>query len=394
MSFAKKVVNQIDVRGKRVFVRVDFNVPLDENRNITDDARIVKSLPTIQYLVNKGACVVLASHLGRPKGRRTPEYSLAPAANRLGELLGKNVSLASDCVGPQTEKEVAALLPGDVIMLENLRFHAEEEKNDPEFCKQLAKLADVYVNDAFGTAHRAHASTEGITHFLSPKVAGFLIKKELDYLGGALESPKRPFIAILGGAKVDTKVGVIENLMKRVDKLLIGGGMIYTFYKAMRYEIGASLFDEKGFAKAKELLAEKDKKLVLPVDCLVADKFDAAAATRVVAANAIPAGWQGVDIGPETVKIYCSEIARAGTVIWNGPVGVFEIEPFAAGTKKIAQALAQSDAVSIIGGGETAAAVKQFGLDDDMSHVSTGGGASLEFLEGIVLPGIAALDDA
>jgi len=394
MSFAKRVVDQIDVKGKRVFVRVDFNVPLDDNRNITDDARIVKSLPTIQYLVNKSARVILASHLGRPKGQRQAKYSLAPTAKRLGELLGKAVTLAPDCVGPGTEQVVAGMQAGDVVLLENLRFHAEEEQNDPEFCKQLAKLADLYVNDAFGTAHRAHASTEGVTRFLSPKVAGFLIKKELDYLGGALESPKRPFIAILGGAKIDTKVGVIENLLKRVDKLLIGGGMAYTFYKAMGYEIGTSLFDEKGFAKAQELVGRKGTKLVLPVDCVVADKFEASAATKVVAANAIPAGWQGVDIGPQTVKQYCDEIAKAGTVIWNGPVGVFEMEPFAKGTKEIAQALAQSEAVSIIGGGETAAAVKQFGLDDAMTHVSTGGGASLEFLEGIVLPGIAALDDA
>ena len=394
MSFAKKTVDQIDVKGKRVFVRVDFNVPLDEARNITDDARIVKSLPTIQYLVNKGAKVILASHLGRPKGQRKMEYSQAPAVKRLSELLGKNVTLAPDCIGPDTEQVVAEMQPGDVVMLENLRFHAEEEKNDPEFCKSLAKLADVYVCDAFGTAHRAHASTEGITHFLSPKVAGFLIKKELDYLGGALEAPKRPFIAILGGAKVDTKVGVIENLMKKVDKLLIGGGMSYTFYKAMGYEIGGSLFDEKGFEKAKQLLAANNDKLVLPVDCVVADKFDAAANTKVVKADGITEGWQGVDIGPETIKLFTGIIAGAGTVIWNGPVGVFEMEPFAEGTKKIAKALADSNAVTIIGGGETAAAVKEFGFEDSMSHVSTGGGASLEFLEGIVLPGIAALDEA
>ena len=394
MGFAKKVVDQIDVKDKRAFVRVDFNVPLDEHQSITDDARIVKSLPTIQYLVNKGAKVVLASHLGRPKGQPKPEYSLAPTAKRLGELLGKSVLLAPDCIGEETEKLIASMHSGDVVMLENLRFHAEEEKNDPAFCQALAKLADLYVCDAFGTAHRAHASTEGITRYLSPKVAGFLIKKELDYLGGALESPKRPFVAILGGAKVDTKVGVIENLLKKVDKLLIGGGMAYTFYKAKGYEIGNSLFDEKGFEKAKQLLAEVSDKLVLPPDCLIADKFDAAADTRTVAADAIPAGWMGMDIGPEAVKLYSNIIANAGTVIWNGPVGVFEMEAFAEGTKKIAKALADSNAVSIIGGGETAAAVKEFGFEDSMSHVSTGGGASLEFLEGIELPGIAALDEA
>lgn len=394
MGFAKKVVDQIDVKDRRAFVRVDFNVPLDEHQSITDDARIVKSLPTIQYLVNKGAKVVLASHLGRPKGQPKPEYSLAPTAKRLGELLGKSVLLAPDCIGEETEKLVATMHSGDVVMLENLRFHAEEEKNDPTFCQALAKLADLYVCDAFGTAHRAHASTEGITRYLSPKVAGFLIKKELDYLGGALESPKRPFVAILGGAKVDTKVGVIENLLKKVDKLLIGGGMAYTFYKAKGYEIGNSLFDEKGFEKAKQLLAEVSDKLVLPTDCIIADKFDAAANTRTVAADAMPAGWMGMDIGPESVKLYSNIIASAGTVIWNGPVGVFEMEAFAGGTKLIARALANSNAVSIIGGGETAAAVKEFGFEDSMSHVSTGGGASLEFLEGIELPGIAALDEA
>lgn len=393
MSFAKKVVDQIDVKGKRVFVRCDFNVPL-EGETITDDIRVVSAMPTINHLVKNGAKVILASHLGRPKGEPKPEFSLKPVAKRLSELLGKEVKLTPDCVGPEAEKMVAAMKDGDVILLENLRFHKQEEKNDPEFCKALAKLAEVYVSDAFGTSHRAHASTEGVMKYLSPCVAGFLIKKELDYLGKALAQPKRPFLAILGGAKVDTKVGVIKALLEKVDQLAIGGGMMLTFAKAQGHEIGKSLFDEPGFEVAKKLLAEKNDNLLLPVDTVVADKFDAAANSKTVDINAIPADWLGMDIGPKTVAILVNAIMKAGTVVWNGPMGVFEMDKFEAGTKAVAEALAKSDCISIIGGGDSAAAIKKFNLEDKMTHISTGGGASLEFLEGQVLPGIAALDDA
>ncbi len=393
MSFAKKIVNQVDVQGKRVFVRVDFNVPLS-GTVITDDNRIVQALPTIQHLVKQGAKVLLASHLGRPKEGPDPAFSLAPAAKRLGELLGQPVQMAPDCVGPEVKALVDAMKPGDVLMLENVRFHKGETKNDPELSKQMAELADVYVNDAFGSAHRAHCSTEGIAAFVRPAVAGFLIQKELDYLGNALDNPKRPFVAILGGAKVDTKIGVIESLLPKVDKLILGGGMAYTFYKAMGYEIGASLFDEAGFEKAKALLAAKNDKLVLPIDCLVADKFEAGAQTQAVGVDGIPAGWQGVDIGPKSVALFKDIIASAGTVVWNGPVGVFEIDDFAKGSLAVAEALAASSAITVIGGGDSAAAIKKFGLEAKMSHISTGGGASLEFLEGKVLPGIATLDNA
>jgi phosphoglycerate kinase len=393
MSFAKKIVNQVDVQGKRVFVRVDFNVPLS-GTVITDDNRIVQALPTIQHLVKQGAKVLLASHLGRPKEGPDPAFSLAPAAKRLGELLGQPVQMAPDCVGPEVKALVDAMKPGDVLMLENVRFHKGETKNDPELSKQMAELADVYVNDAFGSAHRAHCSTEGIAAFVRPAVAGFLIQKELDYLGNALDNPKRPFVAILGGAKVDTKIGVIESLLPKVDKLILGGGMAYTFYKAMGYEIGDSLFDEAGFEKAKALLAAKNDKLVLPVDCLVADKFEAGAKTQAVDISGIPAGWQGVDVGPKSVALFSDIIASAGTVVWNGPVGVFEIDDFAKGSQAVAEALAASSAITVIGGGDSAAAIKKFGLEAKMSHISTGGGASLEFLEGKVLPGIATLDNA
>lgn len=393
MSFAKKIVNQVDVQGKRVFVRVDFNVPLS-GTVITDDNRIVQALPTIQHLVKQGAKVLLASHLGRPKEGPDPAFSLAPAAKRLGELLGQPVQMAPDCVGPEVKALVDAMKPGDVLMLENVRFHKGETKNDPELSKQMAELADVYVNDAFGSAHRAHCSTEGIAAFVRPAVAGFLIQKELDYLGNALDNPKRPFVAILGGAKVDTKIGVIESLLPKVDKLILGGGMAYTFYKAMGYEIGDSLFDEAGFEKAKALLAAKNDKLVLPIDCLVADKFEAGAKTQAVDISGIPAGWQGVDVGPKSVALFKDIIASAGTVVWNGPVGVFEIDDFAKGSQAVAEALAASSAITVIGGGDSAAAIKKFGLEAKMSHISTGGGASLEFLEGKVLPGIATLDNA
>ena len=393
---AKLTVDKQDAKGKRVFVRVDFNVPIEKGI-ITDDMRIRGALPTIKLLVERQAKVILASHLGRPKGGPSPEFSLAPAAKRLSELLGKPVTMAPDCIGPEVEKLVSGMKNGDVLMLENVRFHKGEEKNDPEFAKALASLADMYVDDAFGTAHRAHASTEGITHFLKgPFAAGFLIQKELKYLGDALDKPERPFLAILGGKKVADKIGVIRNLLKKVDSLIIGGGMAYTFYKAQGLEIGTSLFDQEAFETAKEILKEfggKPEKILLPVDCLVADKFDVSANTKVVAANAIPAGWQGVDIGPESIEIFINKIKRAKTIVWNGPMGVFEIDKFAEGTRKIAEAMAQSEAVTVIGGGDSAAALEKFGLAGKMTHVSTGGGASLEFLEGITLPGIAVLTD-
>jgi len=394
---AKKTVKNIDVKGKRVFVRVDFNVPLDENLKITDDLRIVESLPTIKYLMGQNAKIILASHLGRPKGEKNPKMSLKPVAGRLSELLNEPVKFAPDCIGPEVTKMCEELKPGEVILLENLRFYKEEEKNDEGFCKKLAELAEIYVNDAFGTAHRAHSSTQGITKFIKTCVAGFLIEKELKYLGEALEKPDRPLLAILGGAKVSTKIGVIENLLNKVDILLIGGGMTFTFLKAQDLEIGKSLLEEETVPEAKKLL-EKFKtakaKVLLSVDSLIADKFEEGANTKVVSVDNIPAGWQGVDIGPETLELFESEIKKARTIIWNGPVGVFEIDKFASGTKKIAELLANSSAITIIGGGDTAAAVSNFGFGDKMTHISTGGGASLEFLEGIVLPGIDALNNA
>lgn len=394
---AKKTVKNIDVKGKRVFVRVDFNVPLDENLKITDDLRIVESLPTIKYLMGQNAKIILASHLGRPKGEKNPKMSLKPVAGRLSELLNEPVKFAPDCIGPEVTKMCEELKPGEVILLENLRFYKEEEKNDEGFCKKLAELAEIYVNDAFGTAHRAHSSTQGITKFIKTCVAGFLIEKELKYLGEALEKPDRPLLAILGGAKVSTKIGVIENLLNKVDILLIGGGMTFTFLKAQDLEIGNSLLEEETVPEAKKLL-EKFKtakaKVLLSVDSLIADKFEEGANTKVVSVDNIPAGWQGVDIGPETLELFESEIKKARTIIWNGPVGVFEIDKFASGTKKIAELLANSSAITIIGGGDTAAAVSNFGFGDKMTHISTGGGASLEFLEGIVLPGIDALNNA
>jgi len=395
----KKTIEDIDVKGKRVLVRVDFNVPQDETGKITDDRRIRAALPTIQYLINQGAKVILASHLGRPKGK--PEdrekFTLKPVAERLSELLGKPVTLAPDCVGPEVEKMVHAMKDGDVLLLENVRFHPEEEKNDPEFAKKLASLAEVYVNDAFGTAHRAHASTEGVTQYL-PGVAGYLMQKEIEYLGGALANPKRPFIAVLGGAKVKDKIPVIENLVGKVDKLIIGGGMAYTFLKAQGREIGQSLLDADSLDFCREMLAKAGDKILLPVDVVVADgnpfeKGPDAVQTKVVPVDAIPADWQGVDIGPETQKRFAEAVKGAGTVVWNGPMGIFEFEKFAVGTRAMAQALADSAAVTIVGGGDSAAAVEQLGFADKMTHISTGGGASLEFLEGRVLPGVAALQD-
>lgn len=405
---AKLSVSQIDAKGKRVLVRCDFNVPLDKSQKITDDARITESLPTIKHLVDSGARVILASHLGRPDGKPEPTMSLKPVAKRLGELLGRNVALAPDCVGPEVKKMVDALKDGDVLLLENVRFHKEEdEKKNKEtkkfsdarqnFAKELAGLAEVYVNDAFGTAHRDHVSTCGVTQFLKPNAAGFLIEKELKYLKEALDNPKRPLVAILGGAKVGSKIGVIRALLGKVDTLILGGGMVYTFYKARGLEIGKSLFDEESFEVAKQLEEEfksAKAKVLFPEDVLVADKFDANANTKVVDVTNIPADMEGVDIGPKTLKLFQEEIAKAGTVVWNGPVGVFEIEAFAKGTRGVADALAKSSAITIIGGGDSAAAIGKFGLKDQMTHISTGGGASLEFLEGKKLPGIEALDEA
>ena len=390
MSLSKKTVRDIDVTGKKVLVRCDFNVPLEQGK-ITDDRRITEALPTIKYLIEHGATVILASHLGRPKGV-TPEFSLSPVAARLSELLGKKVPLLPDCVGPEVESLVGSAVPGDVLLLENVRFHPEEEKNDPAFAEQLASLADIYVNDAFGTAHRAHASTEGVAHLL-PGVAGFLIEKEINYLGQAVENPKRPFIAIMGGSKVKDKIALIDNLLPKVDRLIIGGGMAYTFLKAQGYEIGSSLLDAASIDYALQLFQDNPEKIVLPVDFVVADAFSPDANTAIVAADSIPADMMGLDIGPLTRELFKGIILEAGTSLWNGPVGVFEMTAFAAGTIAVAEALAESHALTIVGGGDSAAAVDKFGVADKMSHVSTGGGASLEFLEGKILPGIAALQD-
>lgn len=390
MALDKKTIRDIDVKGKTVLVRCDFNVPLD-GTTITDDTRIVAALPTITYLRDHGAKIVLCSHLGRPKGV-TPALSLKPVADRLYELLRATVQLLPDCVGPVVAAEIKLGVPGSIMLLENVRFHPEEEANNPEFAKQLASLADIFVNDAFGTAHRAHASTEGVAHYI-PGVAGFLIEKEIAYLGGALENPKRPFVAIMGGAKVKDKIKVIDSLLPKVDKLVIVGGMSYTFYKSMGKEIGGSLLDETSLDYCKKLLAKHGDKIVLPVDVVVAPEFAADAPPTVVDIDHIPADQEGLDIGPKTREAVAAIVKTAGTVIWNGPAGVFEFDVFAEGTKAIAEALAASDAVSIIGGGDSAAAVEKFGLADKMSHVSTGGGASLEFLEGTPLPGIVALQD-
>jgi phosphoglycerate kinase len=400
MSTGKKLfVEDLDTAGKRVIMRVDFNVPLKDGK-VESDKRLKESLPTIEYLRKKGAKVILMSHLGRPDGKRVPDMSLRPVADALSALLGAPVAFADDCVGPAAEKAVAALQPGGVLLLENLRFHAEEEENDPAFAKQLAALADVYVNDAFGSAHRAHASTEGITKFVPQAASGYLMKKELDYLGDALGNPKRPFVAIIGGSKVSGKIDVIKNLLPRVDKLLIGGGMTYTFLKAQGLEIGKSIVENDKIDLARSLLADAGGKLVLGTDCVVTDKLDfkgrTVGATKVVARNAIPADWEAVDIGPETVAAFTQTILGAKTIVWNGPVGVFEIDATAKGTIAVAEALAKATAAgatTIIGGGDSASAVKKAGVASKVSHVSTGGGASLEYLEGKVLPGVAALTD-
>ena len=391
----KKTIRDISVSGKKVLVRVDFNVPLDENKNITDETRINAALPTIQYLLENGAAVILCSHLGRPKGEFNMKYSLAPVAARLKELFPGKVTFAEDVIGPSAQAAVANIKSGDIVLLENLRFHAEEEKNDADFAKKLAAYADIYVNDAFGTAHRAHASTAGVAEYL-PAVAGFLIGKELDIMGKALENPERPFVAILGGKKVSDKIGVINNLLEKVDNLIIGGAMAFTFYKAMGLEIGKSLLEEEKVELAKSLMEKaqaKGVKLLLPVDTIVADKFGEDANIKNVPRDQIPADWEGLDIGEKSRELFAEAIKGAKTVIWNGPMGVFEIEKFAGGTKAVAAALAQCQGTTIIGGGDSAAACEQFGLKDKMTHISTGGGASLEFLEGKVLPGVAVIED-
>ncbi|KAI3838544.1 hypothetical protein MKX03_016246 [Papaver bracteatum] len=402
VSMAKKSVGDLsasELKGKRVFLRADLNVPLDDNQNITDDTRIRAAIPTIKHLMANGAKVILTSHLGRPKGV-TPKFSLAPLVPRLSELLGITVEKADDCIGSDVEKLVAALPEGGVLLLENVRFYKEEEKNEPEFAKKLASLADLYVNDAFGTAHRAHASTEGVTKYLKPSVAGFLLQKELDYLVGAVSSPKRPFAAIVGGSKVSSKIGVIESLLEKCDILLLGGGMIFTFYKAQGLSVGSSLVEEDKLELATSLLEKAKAKgvsLLLPSDVVIADKFAPDANSKIVPASEIPDGWMGLDIGPDSIKTFNDALDTTKTVIWNGPMGVFEMEKFAAGTEAIANKLAElsgKGVTTIIGGGDSVAAVEKVGVADVMSHISTGGGASLELLEGKALPGVLALDEA
>jgi phosphoglycerate kinase len=387
----KKTIRDVDVQGKRVLVRVDFNVPL-QNGVITDDTRIQAALPTINYLLEQGAALILCSHLGRPKGKVVPELKMDPVAARLSELLGRPVKKLDACTGPEVEAAVQAMQPGDVILLENTRFNPEEKANDPEFSKQLASLADIAVNDAFGTAHRAHASNVGVASYMT-SVAGFLMEKEIEYLGNATANPERPFVAILGGAKISSKIGVIESLLTKCDRLLIGGGMANTFFKAMGFEVGDSLVEDDVVATAKSLLDDAGSQLVLPVDVVVADAFDNEAKAKTVAPNEVSAGWRILDIGPKTVQTFESALGAAKTVVWNGPMGVFEMPNFAKGTFAVAETLAKLDATTIIGGGDSASAVKQAGVASKMSHVSTGGGASLEFLEGKTLPGVAALAD-
>ena len=390
----KQTVQDIDIKNKRVLMRVDYNVPLDENLKITDDARIVKSLDTVKYILKENAKLILMSHLGRPKGGSDTKLSLKPAAERLSKLLGKNVELTSDCIGTEAENKVKALKNGEVLMLENLRFHSEEEKNDPAFAKKLASYGDVYVNDAFGTAHRAHASTEGVTKYL-PAVAGFLLAKEIEYFEKVVSNPDRPFVTILGGAKVSDKIKLISNLLNKADILLIGGAMAYTFYKVLGIGIGNSKFDPAGVEAAKDALAlskSKNVPIILPVDRVIAEKMEKGTPTKVISTD-IPDGWSGFDIGPESVKKFKEVLAKAKTILWNGPLGLFEIPPFDQGTKEVAEYIVTLKATTIIGGGDTAAAITKFGLEDKMSHVSTGGGASLEYLEGTVLPGVAALRD-
>ena len=393
-SLNKKTIEDVCVEGKRVLVRCDFNVPLKEGK-ITNDKRIVAALPTIKYLLDNNAKVILCSHLGRPKGEFLPEFSLAPVAARLSELLGKEVKMAKDVVGEDAKALAAALENGDVMLLENVRYHKEETKNVPEFSKELASLAEIYVNDAFGTAHRAHSSTAGVADYL-PAVCGYLIQKEISIMGDALNAPKRPLVAILGGAKVSDKIGVINNLLEKVDTLIVGGGMAYTFFKALGHTVGTSICEDDKVELAKEMLAKaeaKGVKFLLPVDNKIGDDFAEDCNKQVNDGRDIPDGWQGLDIGPKSIALFCDAVKDAGTVIWNGPMGVFEFAAFAEGTMEVAKAIAATDAISIIGGGDSVAAVTKLGFADKMTHISTGGGASLEFLEGLELPGIAALNN-
>ena len=391
----KKTVKDIDLKGKKVFVRCDFNVPMDENQVITDNRRIVAALPTIKYLLENNCKVILCSHLGRPKGEVKPEFSLKPVAKELGKLLGKDIKMAEDVIGESAKSLAASLQEGEVMLLENVRFHREETDNDPEFAKELASLAEIFVNDAFGAAHRAHASTAGIAEYL-PAVSGFLIEKELTFLGNAIFKPERPFVAILGGAKVSDKIGVIDSLLDKVDVLMIGGGMAYTFFKAQGYSVGNSLCEEDKVdlaLDAMEKAKNKGVKLILPIDTKIGKEFKPDTESKTVAWTEIPDEWEGFDIGEKTIEIFKEEVRKAKTVIWNGPLGLFEFDQFAIGTNEIAKELAQIDATTIIGGGDSAAAVEKVGLADKMTHISTGGGASLEFLEGKKLPGIECLMD-
>ncbi len=392
---SKLSIDELDIKGKRVFIRADFNVPLDDNLRITDDGRIRSTLPTINYAIDEGAKVILASHLGRPKGKPDPRFSLAPVAKRLHRLLDKEVVFAPDCVGPQVESLVAKMKGGDVVLLENLRFHPEEEKNEESFARSLANLADFFVNDAFGAAHRAHASTAGITKFL-PSAAGFLMKKEIEYLKGVVNAPIRPFVAILGGAKVSGKIGVLEHLEAKVDKVLIGGGMAFTFIKAMGYEVGDSLVENDMLETAQRIrkkLKNAGIKFYLPVDCVIAQTLEPGAETKIVPTMEIPKGWRALDIGPATVKLFSEALANAKTILWNGPMGIFEIDAFSRGTFAIAHSVADAYALTIVGGGDTDLAVHRAGVSDALSFISTGGGASLQLLEGKELPGIAALTE-
>lgn len=389
--FNKKMVTDLDVKGKKVLVRVDFNVPIKDGK-ITDDTRITAALPTIQYLLDHGAAVILASHLGRPKSPADAQFSLKPAAKYLDKFIKGLVRFAEDCIGPIAEAAAAALKPGQVLVLENTRFHPEEEKNDPEMAKALAALADLYVNDAFGTAHRAHASTAGVANYL-PSAAGFLMEKEIKYLGNAIANPVRPFVAILGGAKISDKIGVIENLLKIADKILIGGGMANTFLAAQGYAMADSLVEKDVLDTAKDLLAKAEGKILLPSDMVLGNAFDAEAKMKTVDVGDVPDGWRILDIGPKSVEAFGAEVAKAGTVVWNGPMGVFEFPRFAKGTFAIAQAVADSHAISVIGGGDSVSAINKSGLSDKITHISTGGGASLEMLEGLELPGVTILQD-
>lgn len=391
----KKTVKDIDVKGKKVLVRCDFNVPQDENQNITDTRRIVSAIPTIKYLLDNGAKVILCSHLGRPKGEVKKEYSLAPVAKELENILKIPVKLADDIVGESAKKLTKDMKEGEVVLLENVRFDAREEKNEPEFAKQLASLAEIYVNDAFGTSHRAHASTAGVADYL-PAVSGFLIEKELTFLGNALDEPKRPFIAVLGGKKVSDKIDIVDSLIEKVDTLIIGGGMAYTFFKAQGYNVGDSICEEDKLDLALNLMEKAEKrnvKLMLPVDTKIGKEYNKDTESKTVKCTEIPDGWEGFDIGEETIKLYTEELKKAKTILWNGPVGVFEFDQFAIGTNAIANTLAQSDAVTVVGGGDCAAAIEKAGVADKLTHVSTGGGAALEFLEGKKLPGIECLQD-